>query len=206
MDQHPSLPPPPPGREPLEDEEATPQGPKRSAAKAVAVVAGFLIAIAGIVTLAVAWLAAPGRCDASTVESARFGYCVAAPGWEMTNEATQADLPYDELIKPADASTVRIVAIQLQSGQGLDEVVQAVRDTVSEDGVEVGEVVDRRVAGVPAAQWDFVLEGGAVEQQIREIVFVRGDAAWRVQLQTDSEGFEDRAAEFEEILETWIFR
>ena len=76
---------------------------------------------------------------------------------------------------------------------------------MSEDGVEVGEVVDRRVAGVPAAQWDFVLEGGAVEQRIRE-TFVRGDAAWRVQLQTDSEGFGDRAAEFENILETWIFR
>ena len=206
MSQHPSLPPPPPGGQPVADDDVAPQVPKRSGAKAIGVVAGFLIAITGVVILAVAWLAAPGRCEASTVESARFGYCVEAPGWEMTNEATQADLPYDELIKPADASTVRIVAIQLQSGQGLDEVVQAVRDTVSEDGVEVGEVVDRRVAGVPAAQWDFVLEGGAVEQQIREIVFVRGDAAWRVQLQTDSEGFEARAAEFEDILETWIFR
>jgi hypothetical protein len=207
MDEHPSLPPPPPGGEPLEEEEVAPRGPKRSAAKAFGVVAGFLIVITGVVILAVTWLAAPGRCDASTVESARFGYCVEAPGWELTNEATQADLPYDELIKPADASTVRIVAIQLQSGQGLDEVVQAVRDTVSQDGVDVGEVVDRRVAGVPAAQWDFVLEGGgAVEQQIREIVFVRGDAAWRVQLQTDPEGFEARAAEFEDILETWIFR
>lgn len=206
MDQHPSLPPPPPGGEPVEEQEVAPQGPKRSAGKAIGVVAGFLIALTGIVILAVTWLAAPGRCDGSTVESARFGYCVEAPGWELTNEATQAELPYDELIKPADASTVRIVAIQLQSGQGLDEVVQAVRDTVAQDGVEVGEVVDRRVAGVPAAQWDFVLEGGAVEQQIREIVFVREDSAWRVQLQTDLEGFEARAAEFEDILETWIFR
>jgi hypothetical protein len=206
MDQHPSLPPPPPGGEPVEEQEVAPQGPRRSAARAIGVVAGFLVAITAIVILAVSWLGAPGRCDASTVESARFGYCVEAPGWELTNEGTQAELPYDELIKPADASTVRIVAIQLQSGQGLDEVVQAVRDTVSQDGVEVGDVVDRRVAGVPAAQWDFVLESGAVEQQIREIVFVRGDAAWRVQLQTDLEGFEARAAEFEDILETWIFR
>ena len=206
MDQHPSLPPPPPGGQPVEEPEDAQKGPKRSAGKAIGVVVGFLIAIVGVVVLGVTWLAAPGRCEASTVESARFGYCVEAPGWELTNEATQADLPYDELIKPADASTVRIVAIQLQSGQGLDEVVQAVRDTVAEDGVEVGEVVDRRVAGVRAAQWDFVLEGGAVEQQIREIVFVRGDAAWRVQLQADSEGFDARAAEFEDILETWIFR
>ena len=58
--------------------------------------------------------------------------------------------------------------------------------------MEVGEVVERRVAGVAAAQWDFVLEAGQVEQQVREIVFVRGDAAWRVQLQADSEGFDLR--------------
>jgi hypothetical protein len=205
MDPHPSLPPPPPTPGGIETPDE-PQGPSRSAAKAIAVVAGFLLAITGVVVLAVMWLGQPGRCEASTVESARFGYCVEAPGWELTNEATQTELPYDELIKPADASTVRIVAIQLQSGQGLDDIVQAVRDTVADDGLDVGEVVDRRVAGVPAAQWDYVLEGGAVEQQVRDVVFVRGDAAWRVQFQTDSEGFEASAAEFEDILQTWTFR
>jgi hypothetical protein len=41
---------------------------------------------------------------------------------------------------------------------------------------------------------------------VREIVFVRGNAAWRVQLQTDSDGFESRAEEFEDILSTWTFR
>jgi hypothetical protein len=62
------------------------------------------------------------------------------------------------------------------------------------------------VAGVAAAQWDFVLDGGQVEQQVREIVFVRGDSAWRVQLQADAEGFDLRAEEFEDILGTWTFR
>jgi hypothetical protein len=202
---YPALPPPPPGGE-VEVEEVAPEGPTRSTGKAVAVVAGLLIALAGLVAAGVWWLGGPGVCDRSTVESARFGYCVAAPGWELTNEAIQSTLPYDELIKPADASTVRIMAIQLQGGQGLDEVVQAARDVASQDGVEVGEVVQRRVAGVPAAQWDFVLDGGQVEQQVREIVFVRGDAAWRVQLQADSEGFDTRVAELEDILRTWTFR
>jgi hypothetical protein len=115
-------------------------------------------------------------------------------------------LPYDELIKPSDASTVRIVAIQLQSGQGLDDVVQAARDIVSQGGVDIGDVVERRVAGVPAAQWDFTLDSGQVSQQVRQIVFVRGDAAWQVQLQADADGFDSTAAEFEDILRSWTFR
>lgn len=205
MDPYPALPPPPPGGE-AEIEEAAPEAPTRSAGKAVAVVAGLLIALAGVVMAGIWWLGGPGVCDRSTVESSRFGYCVAAPGWELTNEATQSTLPYDELIKPADASTMRIMAIQLQTGQGLNEVVQAARDVASQDGVKVGDVVQRRVAGVRAAQWDFVLDGGQVEQHVREIVFVRGDAAWRVQLQADSEGFDNRVAEFENILRTWTFR
>lgn len=205
MDPYPSLPPPPPGRV-IEVEEATPEAPTRSAGKAIAIVAGLLIALAGLVVAGFWWLGGPGLCDSSTVESDRFGYCVAAPGWQLTNEAAETNLPYDELIKPADASTVRIMAIQLQAGQGLDEVVQAARDVATENGMEVGEVVERRVAGVAAAQWDFVLEAGQVEQQVREIVFVRGDAAWRVQLQADSEGFDLRAEEFEDILGTWTFR
>ena len=205
MDPYPELPPPPPGGEP-EVEEVAPEGPTRSTGKAIAVVAGLLIALAGLVAAGLWWLGGPGVCDQSTVESPRFGYCVAAPGWELTNEAAQANLPYDELIKPTDASTVRIMAIQLPTGQGLNDVVKAARDIASQDGVKVGEVVQRRVAGVPAAQWDFVLDGGQVEQQVREVVFVRGDAAWRIQLQADSEGFDIRVAEFEDILRTWTFR
>lgn len=205
MDPYPSLPPPPPGRD-AEVEEAAPEAPTRSAGKAVAIVAGLVLALAGVVVAGFWWLGGPGVCDASTVESARFGYCVAAPGWQFTNEAAETNLPYDELIKPADASTVRIVAIQLQAGQGLDEVVQAARDVAEENGMEVGEVVERRVAGVAAAQWDIVLDAGQIEQQVREIVFVRGDSAWRVQLQADSEGFDLRAEEFEDILGSWTFR
>jgi hypothetical protein len=205
MDPYPSLPPPPPGGH-AEVEEAAPEAPPRSAGKAIAVVAGLLIALAGVVVAGIWWLGGPGVCDTSTVESSRFGYCVAAPGWEFTNEATQTELPYDELIKPSDASTVRIMAIQLQTGQGLDEVVQAARDIARQEGVEVGDVVERQVAGVPAAQWDLVLTAGQVEQQVREIVFVRGDAAWRIQLQADAEGFAIRAEEFERILRTWTFR
>jgi hypothetical protein len=172
----------------------------------VAVVAALVLAIGGIVAAGIWWLGGPGLCDGSTVESSRFGYCVAAPGWEFTNENTDSQLPYDELIKPADASTVRIVAIQLPAGQGLQDVVSTVRDIETGDGAQLTEVVDRKVAGVPAAQWDISLGQGQVAQQVREVVFVHGKAAWRVQLQADSQGFDVRAAEFEDILRSWTFR
>src|SRR5687767_9773515 len=149
MDPYPSLPPPPPGRVP-EVEEATPEASTRSTGKAVAIVAAVLVGLAGAVVAGFWWLGGPGVCDASTVESARFGYCVAAPGWQLTNGTAEATLPYDELIKPADASTLRIMAIQLSNGEGLDDVVKAARDVATENGMEVGEVVDRRVAGVAA--------------------------------------------------------
>jgi hypothetical protein len=205
MDPYPELPPPPFGGEP-EVEDTTPEQPGRSTAVAVAVILGFLVVLGGLIVAGYSWLNAPGRCDASTVESARFGYCVEAPGWELTNAAAEVELPYDELIRPADASTVRIVAVQLASGQGLDDVVQAARDQSNEDGVEVGDVVERRVAGVPAAQWDLVLDSGQADLQVRVIVFVRGDAAWWVQLSADAEAFDTTAQEFEDILRTWTFR
>jgi hypothetical protein len=206
MDQpYPPLPPPPPGGEP-EADEAAPEAESKSAIKAVVVVAGLTLVLAGIVGAGIWWLGAPGACDTSTVESARFGYCVAAPGWQLTNSVTESELPYDELIKPADATTVRIVAIQLQSGQGLEFIVEQARTVAAEDGLDVSDVVERRVAGVRAAQWDFVLESGQVPQLVREVVFVRDGAAWRVQLQADREDFERRVEEFEDILRTWTFR
>lgn len=204
MDAYPPLPPPPPGAEP-EVEETGPAGRPRSTARAIAVVTALTLAVAGVVAAGVWWLGGPSLCGASTVESSRFGYCVAAPGWEFTTDG-DTQLPYDELIKPADASTVRIVAIQLQGGQSLDDVVQAVRDIETEDGAELTEVVERRVAGVPAAQWDITLDEGQVEQLVREVVFVRDGSAWRVQLQADTAGFDLRAEEFEDILRSWTFR
>jgi hypothetical protein len=205
MAAHPPLPPPPPGAEP-EPSPLEPEESPRSIGKLVVAFLGLVAVVAGVVAGGIWWLGAPSVCETSTVESARFGYCIAAPGWEYTNEQREAQLPYDELIRPTDASTVRIVAIQLDAGQDLDAVVQTVRSIETEDGIEVGEVVERRVAGVPAAQWDISLGDGSVAQQIREVVFVRSGTAWRVQLLADAEGFDVRLEEFEAILRSWIFR
>jgi hypothetical protein len=207
MALYPPLPPPPPGGEPAVEVPEQPTEPRRSSrGLVVALIAGLLVTST---LVAVAWWRAPADevCEASTVESARFGYCIEAPGWRLTNAPDAARLPYDQLVRPADASTVRIVAIDLDAGQDLDLVVRTIRSIETEDAVEVGAVVDRRVAGVQAAQWDVSVGAGSSDaRRIREVVFVRDETAWRVQLLADAGGFDLSLEEFEAILRSWTFR
>jgi hypothetical protein len=203
MTDFPPLPPPPVGGEPapvVEDER-----PPSSPLKAVLAVGVVLTVVLALVVGGLVWLGAPGVCDASTVESSRFGYCLAAPGWEFTNEQSASDLPYDELVHP-DASSVRILAVEIGAQGELDQVISDLRASEVEEGIELGEVRDTTVAGVPARQWDLTVESGDLELQVREVVFVRRGTAWRVQLITDREGFDTRLPEFQRILRSWIFR
>jgi hypothetical protein len=202
----PPLPPPPPGGEPEVSE--LPEEPKRSSRTPILVLLGALLATSALVAVE-RWRSPSDEvCETSTVESARFGYCIAAPGWRLTNEPREPRLPYDQLVRHADASTVRIVAIDLDAGQDLALVVRTIRSIETEGGAsEVGAVVDRQVAGVQAAQWDVDVRPGSAEaRRIREVVFVRDGTAWRVQLLADASGFDLRLDEFEAILRSWTFR
>jgi len=206
----PDLPPPPPGgREPKASEEPAPERPRRRIVKVVVVslVVGALAVVSGLgVYAARRWLVGPDPCDSSTVESPRFGYCLAAPGWELSNVTMDTDLPYDELRNPQDAATVRIVAIELPEGRDLHDVVRDARAQSTTDGFHVGRIVEREVAGVEAAQWDLTPVAQDETQRRREIVFVREGSAWRVQLQTNAELFELRALHLDGILRSWTFR
>jgi hypothetical protein len=185
-----------------------PEEPRRSSRTPVLVLLGALLATSALVAVE-RWRSPSDEvCETSTVESARFGYCIAAPGWRLTNEPREPRLPYDQLVRHADASTVRIVAIDLDTGQDLDLVVRTIRSIETEGGgSEVGAVVDRQVAGVQAAQWDVDVRPGSSEaRRIREVVFVRDETAWRVQLLADAGGFDLRLDEFEAILRSWTFR
>src|SRR5918994_3414102 len=197
--------PPPPGGEP--GPEARAEEPGRPPRLFVPVLLAALIVTATLVAVAAWWGQGDPGCETSTVESSRFGYCIAAPGWRFTDEPRTARLPYDQLVRPADASTVRIVAIDLDEGQDLDVVVQMIRSIQTEDETDVGQVVVRRVAGVQAAQWDVAIRLGSPDaRRIREVVFVRDGTAWRVQLLADAGGFDTRLDDFEAILRSWTFR
>jgi hypothetical protein len=172
------------------------------------VLLGAVVVTSALVAVAARRAPSDGTCESSTVESARFGYCIEAPGWRLMNESSEKALPYDQLVRPADASTVRIVAIDLDAGQDLNLVVRTIRSIQTEGGAtEVSAVVDRQVAGVHAAQWDVAVRAGSSEdRRIREVVFVRDETAWRVQLLAGAGGFGPRLDEFESILRSWTFR
>jgi len=213
MDGFPELPPPPPGGpapEIAEEEQPEPEKPQRKRVATVVAVLSVTAALALLTGVGVyaarLWVGTPQPCAASTVESPRFGYCLAAPGWQLTNVTMDNELPYDELLNPTDASTVRIFAIDLAQGQGLFDVVRDARDQATEDGFEVGRIVQRRVAGVEGAQWDLVPTAKDETQRRREVVFVNAGSAWRVQLQANADGFEVRTLDLEDILHTWTFR
>lgn len=206
MSTYPPLPPPPGGAPPPPTDDPRPEAPRASAARVFFAVAGVLVIVLGVAGGTAWWIrGAEPICDSSTVESARFGYCLAAPGWQYTNEQGSSSLPYDELVHP-DSSSVRILAVQLSAGEGLDEVVENVRRIETGEGIDPGEIEERRVAGVPAAQWDLAVESGDVQVQVREVVFVRRGMAWRIQLIAEDSGFETRLRDFERILRSWIFR
>ena len=197
--------PPPPGGEP--EPEAPAEEQRRTSRAPILVLVGVLVLAATAVTVATLRAPEGGVCERSTVESARFGYCIAAPGWRLTDEPPTSRLPYDQLVRRTDASTVRIVAIDLDSGQDLDLVVQAIRSIQTEDAIDVGATVDRRVAGVEAVQWDVDIRPGDPDaRRIREVVFVRNGTAWRVLLLAEAGGFATRLEDFEAILRSWTFR
>src|SRR5215211_6143070 len=198
--------PPPPGSEPVVEEEVEDE-PQHRRWPLVATL-GILVVASAIVGVTV-WgrTDASDACETSTIGSARFGYCIAAPGWRFRDERPSARSDLDEMVRPAEASALRIVAVDLDPGQDLDVVVQTVRSIESEGGIELGDPVERDVAGVPAVQWDIALEDGGTEaRHIREVVFVRSGNAWRVQLLADADVFEQRVDEFDAILRSWVFR
>ena len=203
MDQYPELPPPPFGGEPRRRGHP-PEQPGRSTAVAVAVILGFLVVLGGLIVAGYSWLNAPGRCDASTVESARFGYCVEAPGWELTNAAAEVELPYDELIKAGGRVDSPDRRRPARVGSGLDEVVQAARDQSNEDGVEVGDVVERRSRGPGRAVGPRPGQRRGRSPGARDRVRPRrcrvvGPALGRLRSVRHGQ-------EFEDILRTWTFR
>ena len=207
MDPHPARPPPPPGAGADPAAVPEPEAPRgSSAAKIALAAAALLVVVLAVVVGGLVWLGAPGVCDTSTIESWRVGYCLAAPGWEYTNEQSATELPYDELTHPEDASSVRILAVEVGTSGRLDEIVTHVRQTEVEEGIVPGEIRDTTVAGVPAAAWDMTFESGDLELQIREVLFLREGTAWRGKLIADPPGFDTPHPEFERILNSWIFR
>jgi hypothetical protein len=206
MSAYPPLPPPPPGGEPQPVADDPAEGSGRSAAKIVLALAAVLAVVTGVVLGGRAWIGTRDPCRGSTVTSARFGYCLEAPGWDFTNDRISVTLPYDELVHGADGSSIRIQAAAVGE-RTLADVISDVRKAEgAQDDIALGEVRDTIVAGVPAGQWDVTSEQEGDPFQAREVAFAQDGTAWLVRLIADPSSFETSVGELERILSSWIFR
>jgi hypothetical protein len=152
-------------------------------------------------------LVQPDICDGTTFRSDRFGYCLVVPdGWRADGEGTLGDVPADRIEEPAGVGTVYVQAVRLDEGQTLQDFADSVRSLDEQAGYRLDDVAEATIAGVPAMRWDFVtgVKGG-VPLKMREIVFVDGANAWRVQVAAAGPIFDDTAATVDTMLGTWVF-
>lgn len=199
----PEPPPPPPGSASAEPPPAEP--PKRS--RTPLVVAALVVLALGLGFSALAtWLSAPGRCDSATYTSEQFGYCVAAPmGWSA-EEAKVGQAQVDQFLQPDGSAAVYVQAVALEEGQGsLGGFVDYVRQLQEQLGFTLTNPSDIEVDGVKAAWWDVVASSPTGEIRMREVVFVRGDTAWRMQLADSPRGFGQHSDDFQQMLDSFHF-
>ncbi len=167
----------------------------------------LLFVISGVVAATIAALAQPDLCDGMTFRSDRFGYCVVVPeGWVADGDGTLGEIPADRVQMTDDVGTVYVQAVPVSEGQTLRDFADSLRSLNEQAGYQLEEITERSVAGVPALRWDFTtgVKGG-VQLTMREIVFIDGGNAWRVQVSAAEPTFDDTAGIVDTMLSSWVF-
>jgi hypothetical protein len=206
MSAQPPLLPPPPGA----SVEAPPPPPEPGSARRsrMPLLVGFAVlsAMVLIVGSLALWLSAPGRCDNATFTSERFGYCMTAPAGWTAETARVGDTPVDRFLAPDGPTVVYVQAVALDQGQDVHAFSDFVRSVAEQSGFTLGQPSEFQIDGVAAVSWDKSEAAPTTSGTIvREVVFVRGDTAWRVQFADTADGFDAHKPTFEEMLGSWHF-
>jgi hypothetical protein len=170
------------------------------------VILGMLVL--GAAAVGAALLLRPDPCSGTNFESENFGYCLLVPeGWEAGPARFGAQVTLDQFAPPTESATVVVEAVDLESGTGLEDWSQFVRQRDEEAGLTPGASSETSIDGVGALQWDVTVapEGGE-SFRMREVVVVRGDVGWRITLNDLSEGFGTSAVVFQGMLDSWQFK
>jgi hypothetical protein len=169
------------------------------------VVLGVLLLGVGVVGGAL--LLRPDPCSGTNFESDNFGYCLLVPeGWEAGPARFGAQVTLDQFAPPTESATVVVEAVDLETGTGLEDWSQFVRQRDEEAGLTPGASSETTLDGVGALQWDVTVAPEEGESfQMREVVVVRGDVGWRITLNDVSEGFDTSAVVFQDMLDSWQF-
>lgn len=149
----------------------------------------------------------PDPCGGTNFESENFGYCIVVPeGWEAGPAQFGADVTLDQFAPPTGSATVVVEAVDLETGIGLNQWSEFVRQRDEDAGLTPGPASEARLDGADALQWDVsVAAEGGDSFLMREVVTVSGNVGWRVTLNDLQDGFDTSAVVFRDMLDSWQF-
>ena len=169
----------------------------------------ILAAIGGMVLGAGAYLLfRPDPCDGTNFASDSFGYCLLVPeGWEAGPARFGAQVTLDQFAPPTGSATVVVEAVDLETGTGLEQWSEFVRERDEGAGLTPGPAGETTIDGTNALRWDVsVAAEGGESFLMREVVVVMNDIGWRITLNDLQDGFDTSAVVFDDMLDSWQFR
>ena len=169
----------------------------------------ILAAIGGMVLGAGAYLLfRPDPCDGTNFASDSFGYCLLVPdGWEAGPARFGAQVTLDQFAPPTGSATVVVEAVDLETGTGLEQWSEFVRERDEGAGLTPGPAGETTIDGTNALRWDVsVAAEGGESFLMREVVVVMDDIGWRITLNDLQDGFDTSAVVFDDMLDSWQFR
>ena len=149
----------------------------------------------------------PDPCAGTNFESENFGYCLLVPdGWEAGPAQFGADVTLDQFAPPTGSATVVVEAVDLESGTGLDQWSEFVRQRDEQAGLTPGPASEATLDGTDALQWDVSVDAAGGDRYLmREVVTVSDDVGWRVTLNDLQDGFDTSAVAFRGMLDSFQF-
>ncbi|HEX9122287.1 MAG TPA: hypothetical protein VF984_02845 [Actinomycetota bacterium] len=154
------------------------------------------------------YLFRPDPCRGANFSSANFGYCLAVPeGWTAQPANVGSTVTLDQFAPASQGAVVLVDAADLQQGTGLQQFADFVRQKDQQAGLTPGPIRALTVGGEPAQQWDLEATTPAgTTYSVREVVVVRDDVGWRVQLSDVGDAFRSSLQPFHQMLGSWRFR
>lgn len=152
----------------------------------------------------------PNPC-AGKFSSSLYSYCAAIPrGW-IGGLRPSGDT-YEDRFEPAALdgqaqATVQVNTL-LDPNVATPQYVQQFRTSQEATGFELSEVDPVMLDGEQALAWNYSTDGTGETQplRVREVILVRGEGAWRIQLIATDEAYENARVRFEELLASWRWK
>jgi hypothetical protein len=175
--------------------------PSRVGLLITALVVAAVVAVSGLVVQSAL---RPDPCQGAAFVSSTYGYCVTLPtGWTDTPAAREF-FGVDAFRKDTTPIVIYVDAIQL-GGEDLDAVTTAVRQVDEAGGVTLGDVSTSSLDGEPTREWTVTEQTRQGGRSVREIIAVRDNIAWRIEV-ADVEGAPDQDyAEAQQLLDSFRF-